>query len=43
LLGNDALKSTLGTGSKESRTITDELLAELNAAFVIIFDEMLQD
>jgi hypothetical protein len=43
LFGNNALKFIRRTGVKEHGTVTDELLAELNAALLILSDQLLQD
>jgi hypothetical protein len=43
LFGNNALKPMLDTGLKEDGTVTDELLAKLNAAFIIASEQSPQD
>jgi hypothetical protein len=43
LFGDDAFKPMLRTGLKKHGTLTDEILTELNAAFLILSDQLLQD
>jgi hypothetical protein len=40
MFGDNALKSMLSTGLEEHGTVTDELLAELNAALLILSDQL---
>ena len=43
MFGNDAFKSVLSAGFEQGVTVTIELFAELNAAFLIASDQSRQD